>query len=109
MFNLTQDERKVILFLIVMALIGIGANFFIKRYSHIKALAFFSQDIGKVDLNKADKELLMSVSGIGPKLAQRIIDYRKQNFGFKDKEELRNIKGISESKYTQIKDAFIVN
>ena len=47
-----------------------------------------------VDINKADKGTLMSLSGIGEVFAERIIEYREQNDGFKSIQELTNIRGI---------------
>ena len=49
---------------------------------------------GTVDINTADKETLMSLRGIGEAFAERIIEYRDQNGGFKAVEELTNIRGI---------------
>jgi competence ComEA-like helix-hairpin-helix protein len=108
MFNLTRQERQVVLFLICVALLGLGINFLTKHYSQIRVIGFVSQDISKINLNQANKETLMDVPGIGTKLAQRIIDYRKQNISFKDIIELNKIKGIGKSKYEAIKDYFII-
>lgn len=108
MFNLTHEERKVILFLISVALIGIGINFLQKKYSQVKVVSYISQDINKVNLNRADKEMLLGIWGIGEKLAERIIEYRQKQGDFKEIEELQNIKGISKSKYEAIKDYFSV-
>jgi competence protein ComEA len=91
-----------------MALLGITISSLAKAYSPIKIVAGFSQDIGKIDLNKADKETLMSVSGIGEKLAQRILAYRLQQGQFNSLEELKNIKGINNYRYEKIKDYLIV-
>lgn len=108
MFNLTQQERQVVLFLVSISLVGTGINFLGKKYAPVRALASFSEDIGKVDPNTANKDLLMSLPGIGEKLALRIIEYREQKAGFSDPEELKNIKGISEYKYGKIKDYLII-
>lgn len=108
MFNLTRQERLVILFLITMAALGMGINFLVKRYSPAKAAVYLNQDTGKIDLNGADKALLISIPGIGEKLAQRIIEYREKQRGFSALEELKNIKGINTSKYEKIKAHLIV-
>jgi len=107
MFGLAREERKVILFFITIALVGIGLNSLLKKYSPAKTISCFSQDIGKIDLNKADKDLLMSVPGIGEKLAQRIIEYREKQIVFSGIEELKNIRGITDYKYEKIKDSFV--
>jgi len=52
---------------------------------------------GTVDINTADKETLMNLSGIGESFAERIIEYREQNGGFKAVQELTNIRGIGQT------------
>ena len=108
MFNLTQEERKVILFLAAIALLGIGANYLVKRLSVTRNLPCLSSSLGKINLNKADKSLLMKVSGIGEKLAQRIIEYRDKQEGFSGIEELKGIKGITETKFSRISEYLTV-
>ena len=61
----------------------------------------------KVNINKATKEELESLEGIGEKTAERIIEYRKRN-PFKSEEELLNVIGIGEGKYEKIKDNITV-
>lgn len=108
MFNLTKQERQVILFLLAIVLLGTGINFLTKKYAPVKILASFTEDIGKIDLNKADKGLLISIPGIGEKLALRIIEYREQKAGFNGVEELKSIKGITDYKYERIKNYLIL-
>jgi len=108
MLGLTPQERRVILFLITIALVGLGIEFIVKINSPLKVIVNAYQDLGKINLNSADKEQLMSLFGIGEKLAQRIIDYRAKVEGFKEMDELKNIKGISDDKYEKIKDFLVV-
>lgn len=63
---------------------------------------------GKVNINTASSEELQSLKGIGVILAERIIDYRNTNMGFRDIREIMNVNGIKESIYENIKDNIIV-
>lgn len=54
-----------------------------------------------VELNTASKQLLSYVSGIGPSLAQSIIDYRKQNGPFQSRQELLNVPRFGEKAFQQ--------
>ena len=49
-----------------------------------------------VDLNKADKEMLMRLPGIGEVLAQRILDYKAAYGNFHSVQELTKVEGIGE-------------
>ena len=56
-----------------------------------------------VDLNSAGVEQLDGLPGIGPVLAQRIVDWRTEHGRFGSVDQLREVPGIGESKYLQVK------
>ncbi len=51
---------------------------------------------GKLNINKASLADLDTLPGIGVKMAERIIEYREENGGFDDIEELTNVPGMGE-------------
>lgn len=57
-----------------------------------------------VSINTADLETLCTLDGIGPTMAQRIIDYRSEVGLFRKLEDLMNVKGIGEKKFAKIKE-----
>ncbi len=59
---------------------------------------------GEVDINTADKETLMTLSGVGESFAQKIINYRERNGAFKTVQELTNIRGIGPALVENNKD-----
>lgn len=63
---------------------------------------------GVVNINTAGAEELEKLPGIGPSLALRIIQYREANGPFATPEDIKNVSGIGEKKYDQLKD-FISN
>ena len=54
-----------------------------------------------VEVNNASKQLLTYVAGVGPKLAQNIIDYRTANGGFKSRKELLKVAKMGAKTYEQ--------
>jgi len=54
-----------------------------------------------VDLNLASKELLAYVSGLGPKLASQIVEYRKENGSFNNRNELLKVPGLGKKAFQQ--------
>ena len=61
-----------------------------------------------INLNTATEADLDTLPGIGPALAQRIIDYRTQHGAFRSVDELRNVSGIGDAKFAEIKDLVTV-
>ena len=57
-----------------------------------------------INLNTATIQELQTLPGIGPTLAQRIVNFREKNHGFKRIEELLAVPGISEKKWKVIRD-----
>ena len=59
---------------------------------------------GKVSINTATKEELMSLTGIGDSKAEDIIKYREENGLFKTIEDIKNVSGIGDSLFAKIKE-----
>lgn len=62
----------------------------------------------KININDAPKEILITLPGVGEVLADRIIEYRKNN-KFADIEDIMKVSGIGSKKYEGIKDLITVN
>ena len=54
-----------------------------------------------VDLNTASKHLLTYISGLGPALAQNIVDYRRENGPFTSRTQLKKVARLGQAAYTQ--------
>ena len=63
---------------------------------------------GPVNLNTATLEQLQTLPGVGPVLAQRILDYRDQHGGFATVADLQKVSGIGAAKYNDLKDRVTV-
>ena len=61
-----------------------------------------------VDLNTASAEELDQLSGVGPVIAQRIVDYREQNGPFTSVEQLTDVKGIGSKTLEKLKPYLVV-
>ena len=64
---------------------------------------------GKVNINTATKEELMTLNGIGESRAESILAYREEHGGFSCVEDLMNVEGIKEGIFQKIKDSITVN
>lgn len=61
----------------------------------------------KININTANEQLLMQLSGIGEATSKKIVEYRK-NGNFESIEEIMNVPGIGNSKFEKMKDKITV-
>jgi len=79
----------------------LGAFSFIQVQAQTKAKK-------KVNINTASLTELQTLPRIGPKVAQRIINYRKEHGPFKRVEDIMKVRGIGEKTFLRIKDLITV-
>lgn len=70
---------------------------------------FQDAENGKVDLNTASKELLMTLPGIGEARAEAILAYRSEHGRFTSIEEIQNISGIKAALFEKIREKIMVS
>jgi len=63
---------------------------------------------GPVDLNSATVEQLDALPGVGPVLAQRIVDWRQAHGGFRTVDDLQQVPGIGARKFSDLKALVVV-
>ena len=63
---------------------------------------------GKVNLNTASKEELMTLAGIGETRAESILAYRREHGKFQSIEEIQQVEGIKSGIYSRIKDKIMI-
>ena len=98
-------KTKQMMSWLVMALMI--SNFFLcpanLAFAQSAGASSVSANVKPVSINKADAEELQAVKGIGPSLAERIIEYRESNGGFKSLEQLKEVRGIGDAKFEKLK------
>ncbi len=97
---LTKEERTILLIIIISFFAGCLVYFFTTFKNKIK---IENKTPGLININSATKEEIDKIPGIGEILANRIIEYRIKNNGFKHINELKEIKGITAKKFEKIK------
>jgi competence ComEA-like helix-hairpin-helix protein len=111
MVHLTLQEKKVLLFLSFLFVVGLGVTVFKKSSGCNSCLFDIYSDkktSGPLDINKATREELVALPGIGERTAENIILYRSANGPFRSAEELRKVKGVTEDRWTGFKDRIFV-
>ncbi|HEY9575056.1 MAG TPA: helix-hairpin-helix domain-containing protein [Lachnospiraceae bacterium] len=73
-----------------------------------KEAALVPASSGKININTAQKEELMQISGVGSQRADAILQYRKENGLFSSVEEIMQVEGIKEGMFEKIKEEISV-
>ena len=73
-----------------------------KQMSEIGTTSSSSGEV--ININTANKEQLMKISGVGKTKAAAIIEHREKNGDFKKKEDITKVRGIGKATFEKIKD-----
>jgi competence protein ComEA len=86
-------------------LIGLALGLFVAPIVSAQAAAKADD---KVNINTASLAELEKLPRIGPQIAQRILDFRKENGNFKKIEDILKVRGIGEKVFEQLKGLITV-
>ncbi|MDI6845189.1 MAG: helix-hairpin-helix domain-containing protein [Candidatus Saccharicenans sp.] len=98
---MTGAIRKVTSFSLVVLMLALAAGLVLAQNQSASTTK-------KININTAPVSELQTLPRIGPKVAQRIVDYRTQNGPFKKIEDIMKVRGIGEKVFNQIKDLITV-
>ncbi len=96
---MTAQKHKVLAF-------GLAALLVALSFAPVYAQSTASK--ARININTAPASELETLPRIGPKVAQRIVDFRTKNGNFKKVEEIMKVQGIGEKVFDQIKDLITV-
>ena len=83
-----------------------GAEASVIRNARPKARATRGESIQKLDINKATSQQIETLPGVGRKLAEAIIGFRDRQGHFQDLEQLKEVRGIGETRFSTISSFF---
>lgn len=101
-----MDKKKIVNWLVILGILfitlGIGINLRQQAKPKVEIIKKAVKIDNLVNINTADLGELDTLPGIGPKTAQKIIDYRINHGGFKSIDEIKNVSGIGPKKYADL-------
>ncbi len=103
-------HRLTLIVLLVLGLASVSSaqSTAAPKPQKVKAAKTVTALAGPVNLNTATAAQIDALPGVGKSTAQRIVEYRQKNGGFKKIEELMNVKGIGEKSFLKLKPLITV-
>lgn len=109
MLHIRKRKEVIMKNLIVKGLVfSVILGFLFSCFLSLQVQAALKDDAKKININTASVEKLQELPRIGEKIAQRIVDFRKENGKFEKIEEIMKVKGISEKIFKGMKDMITV-
>lgn len=98
-----NKKELLILSALILIFVSINVTNYLKREKLKRSFAVLIEE-GQVQISisSAEPEEFEDLPGIGPVMANRIVEYRNRTGGFKTLEELKKVKGIGEKLYQKI-------
>ncbi len=111
----TKSERNVVLFLSISFLVGLGILQFQGEDKQGLTFVGVDEEIAeiideqsdfslKVSINDSDRDDLITLPGIGPLTAEKIVNYREEFGKFNSIDELMKVKGIGPKTFEKLKE-----
>ena len=79
------------------------------RNSNLDSNQANSSNTNKININTAGIQELDAIPGVGEATANKILSYREENGNFRSIEEIKNVNGIGDKKYENMKESICVN
>ncbi|MDD4182275.1 MAG: helix-hairpin-helix domain-containing protein [Candidatus Omnitrophica bacterium] len=107
MFSLTPRERKIFVFLGILIFCGAILRFLSVKINNVNVITDNKnqiQEVFPININNANLLDLEKIPGVGPEIANRIIEYRTNHGQFIRLDNLKEVKGIGDKKFEAMKD-----
>lgn len=98
-----KRKELIVLLVVICVLVAVNTVNFLRKERLKKSYSLVIEE-GRIQLslNSVSAIELEDLPGVGPVLAERIVEYREQNEGFRSLEELKRVKGIGDKLYQKI-------
>jgi len=98
-------DRSILALMLCLSLLAVNG---LQSAAYATSEVVVTDEMLVININSSTAEDLQQINGIGPKLANRIIEYRAQNGDFLTSEDIMSVRGIGEAKYAKIKNTISV-
>lgn len=99
----SKYKKTLHIFLLILLCACPGCNWQNPSQQVLSTANSFNPSSGAIDLNSASREELMTIPGIGEKLADRIVQHRERHGPFRKPEHLILVEGFGEKRFTKIR------